>query len=160
MKYADIKNILYKSIEIQQIPDKWDESIPFFCKINKEDFVAFLYWTVSSTLLIKRLIGVNRNTGEIIVLEANDLSKLFGLSYGAIKPVIIDDYEKYFSAKMQYEKLFCKICDDCRTITKHGQETLLLFQQIVGTELFEQIFIKIAEEFISKLSQGGENGKR
>lgn len=41
MKYADIKNILYKSIEIQQIPDKWDESIPFFCKINKEDFVAF-----------------------------------------------------------------------------------------------------------------------
>lgn len=108
MKYADIKNILYKSIEIQQIPDKWDESIPFFCKINKEDFVAFLYWTVSSTLLIKRLIGVNRNTGEIIVLEANDLSKLFGLSYGAIKPVIIDDYEKYFSAKMQYEKLFAK----------------------------------------------------
>ena len=24
MKYADIKNILYKSIEIQQIPDKWE----------------------------------------------------------------------------------------------------------------------------------------
>lgn len=93
------------------------------------------------------------------MLEANDLSKLFGLSYGAIKPVIIDDYEKYFSAKMQYEN-FLQICDDCRTITKHGQETLLLFQQIVGTELFEQIFIKIAEEFISKLSQGGENGKR
>lgn len=160
MKYADIKNILYKSIEIQQIPDKWEESLPFFCKINKEDFVAFLYWTVSSSFLIKRLIGVNRNTGEIIVLEANDLSKMFGLSYEAIKPVIIRDYETYFTAKVQYEKLFCEICDDNRTITKYGQEALLLFQQIIGTELFEQIFVKIAEEFISKLSQGGQNGKR
>lgn len=160
MKYADIKNILYKSIEIQQIPDKWEESIPFFCKINKEDFVAFLYWTVSSSLLIKRLIGVNRNTGKIIVLEANDLSKLFGLSYGAINPVIISDYGKYFSAKLQYETLFGEICDDSRMLPIYGQEALLLFQQIIGTELFEQIFVKIADEFISKLSQGGQNGKR
>lgn len=57
-------------------------------------------------------------------------------------------------------KNFCEICDDNRTITKYGQEALLLFQQIIGTELFEQIFVKIAEEFISKLSQGGQNGKR
>lgn len=89
------------------------------------------------------------------MLEANDLSNLFGLSYGAIKPVIIGDYEKYFSAKVQYEKLFCEICDDSRMITQYGQEALLLFQQIIGIELFEQIFVKIAKEFISKLSQGG-----
>lgn len=160
MKYAEIKNILYKSTEIQQIPDKWDESIPFFCRINKEEFVAFLYWTVSGSLVIKRLIGVNRDTGKILVLEANELYELFGLSYETIEPVIINDYEKYFSAKVQYEKLFCEICDDSRMITKYGQEALLLFQQIIGTELFEQIFVKIAEEFISKLSQGGQNGKR
>lgn len=42
MKYADIKNILYKSIEIQQIPDKWMSLFRSFARLIKKISLLFV----------------------------------------------------------------------------------------------------------------------
>ena len=34
MEFSEVKTILYQSEEIQDIPDKWVESVPFRCEIN------------------------------------------------------------------------------------------------------------------------------
>lgn len=151
MKYSEIKNVLYNSTEIQQIPDKWEESIPFFCKINEEELVAFLYWNVSDSLTIKQFIGVNQKTGNVLQLKAEELSSLFGIPVEMIKPIAINDYTKYFSDKERYEKIFCEFCNSNNTFSKFGQEELSLLKEIVGTDLFERVFANLAKEYINSL---------
>lgn len=149
LKYSEIKNILYNSTEIQQIPDKWEESIPFFCKINDTEFVAFLYWRVSDTLTIKQLIGIDPRNGKVVKLSAEELHNLFEISVEKIKSVEINDYTKYFSDKDQYERIFCEFCNNRFSI--YGQEALPLFKKIVGTDLFDRVFVKLATEYLDRL---------
>lgn len=49
-----------QSEEIQLIPDKWGESVPFRCMVDSEEYDAFLYWNPSGKQAeLKRMIGVN-----------------------------------------------------------------------------------------------------
>lgn len=152
LKYSEIKTALYNSTEIQQIPDKWEESIPFFCKINEEELVAFLYWNVSDSLVIKQLIGINRKTGKVLQFKAKELSNIFGIPCESINPMVISDYEKYFLDKECYEKIFSEFCNSDNAFSTYGREAISLFKEIVGTDLFERVFANIAKEYISMLS--------
>ncbi len=152
LKYSEIRNVLYKSVEIQHIPDLWAESVPFFCRINNEETVAFLYWNSSVSLVIKQLIGINRETGEILKVDAEELSDMFGISLDPYSPIVITDCEKYYFSKDRYEDIFCELCNRDEAFSEFGQEALSLLKEIVGIELFESVFTNIADEYISRLS--------
>lgn len=152
LNYLEIKTALYNSTEIQQIPDKWEESIPFFCKIKEDNVVAFLYWSVSDYLTVKQMIGVNRESGKVIQLKRDELIELFSLDCDAIKPVEVRDYDEYFSNKERYENIFSGFCDDNRSFAKNKHEALNLLKSIVGVDLFENVFTFIATEYIKDLS--------
>lgn len=152
LKYSEIKTALYNSTEIQQIPDKWEESIPFFCNIKGENVVAFLYLNVSDYITVKQMIGVNQESGKVIQLKPDELIDLFSLDCGAIKPVEVRDYDKYFSDKELYETIFSGFCDDNRSFAQNKLEALNLLKSIVGIELFESVFAFIAAEYIKDLS--------
>lgn len=152
LKYSEIKTALYNSTEIQEIPDKWEESIPFFCKIKEENVVAFLYWSVSDHLTLRHMIGVNRESGKVIQLKHDELIELFSLGHDSIKPVEVRDYDKYFSDKERYEKIFSEYCDKNKTFSENKSETLNLLKSIVGIDLFENVFMFIAPEYIKELS--------
>jgi len=152
LKYSEIKTTLYNSTEIQKIPDKWEESIPFFCKIKEENVVAFLYWSVSDHLTLRHMIGVNRESGKVIQLKHDELIELLSLGSDPIKPVKVRDYDKYFSDKERYEKIFSEYCDGNKIFPENKSEALNLLKSIVGIDLFEKVFMFIAPEYIKELS--------
>lgn len=152
LNFAEIKTVLFNSKEIQNIPDKWEESIPFFCTINGKETVAFLYWNISDHLVIKQLIAINRNTKQIIVLKDTELTDTFGLRSLTYSPIVINDYDIYFSKKDRYEKVFSELCTSNKAFSEYGQEMLTLLKYIMGDELFTQVISLIASEYVAKLS--------
>ena len=80
MNYSEVKTLLYQSEEIQDIPDKWVESVPIRCETNGSEHIAFLYWNpVGTKAELKRLLGIRRDNGEIIVLNDAKLKTQYGL---------------------------------------------------------------------------------
>lgn len=152
LNFAEIKTVLFNSKEIQNIPDKWEESIPFFCTINGKETVAFLYWNISDHLVIKQLIAINQNTKQIIVLKDTELTDTFGLRSLTYSPIVINDYDIFFSKKDRYEKVFSELCDSNKAFSEYGQEMLALLKYIIGDELFTQVLSLIASEYVAKLS--------
>lgn len=152
LNFAEIKTVLFNSKEIQNIPDKWEESIPFFCTINGEETVAFLYWDISDCLAIKQLIAINQETKQTLLLKDTDLTDAFGLRSLTYNPIVINDYDIYFSRKERYEEIFSELCASNQAFPKYGQEMLALLKHIIGDELFTQVISLIASEYIAKLS--------
>lgn len=152
LNFAEIKTALFNSKEIQNIPDKWEESIPFFCTINGKETVAFLYWNISEHLVIKQLIAINQNTKQIIMLKDTELTDAFGLRSLTYSPIVINDYDIYFSKKDRYEKVFSGLCASNKAFSEYGQEMLTLLKYIMGDELFTQVISLIASEYVAKLS--------
>ncbi len=152
LNFAEIKTILFNSKEIQNIPDKWEESIPFFCTINGKETVAFLYWNISDKLVIKQLIAINQSTKQIIMLKDTELVDTFGLKSLTYSPVVINDYDMYFLKKSRYEKVFSELCVSNKAFFEYGQEILALLKYIMGDEFLTQVISLIAREYIAKLS--------
>ena len=125
LNFAEIKTVLFNSKEIQNIPDKWEESIPFFCTINGKETVAFLYWNISDHLVIKQLIAINQNTKQIIVLKDTELTDTFGLRSLTYSPIVINDYDIYFSKKIGMRKSFRNCVLQTRRFLNTGKKCWL-----------------------------------
>lgn len=152
MIFSEIKTLLYQSEEIQDIPDKWVESVPIRCEINGVEHIAFLYWNpVGTKAELKRLLGVNRENGKIIVLNDAELKTQYRLEQLTFSMPIIEDYNKYFRDKEEYEKLFERLCTLDAAFGENGKEAYMLLRNIIGDDLLDNLFAKIANSYISRL---------
>ena len=152
MEYSEVKTILYQSEEIQQIPDRWEESIPFRIKIGIDDYDAFLYWVFQNNqVTLKRLIGINRRTAAILTLDASELQNCFGLPTVTFTAKAIKDYNQYFLNKERYESLYAEICSTEEAINAVGKEEYTLLKEIVGDDLTFNLFEFIAKDYISSI---------
>ena len=155
MEFSEVKTILYQSEEIQDIPDKWVESVPFRCEINGSEYIAFLYWSAMDTkAVLKRLIGIHRDNGTIIVLNDAEMSVHYGLEQLTFSMPTIKDYDKFFRDKAEYEKLFDRLCTLDSAFGEIGKEEYALLRNIVGDDLLDNLFTKIANSYINKLRTG------
>lgn len=152
MKFPKVKTILYQSEEIQLIPDKWAESVPFRCELNGEEFDAFLYWNPSEEHVeLKRLIGIHRHNGNITVLNAPDLVECFGLQAVIFSIPSVEDYDEFFHNKDEYESLYAELCASEDAFKSIGSKAYGLLRNIYGNELVDNLFSKIAGNYINKL---------
>lgn len=155
MNYSEVKTLLYQSEEIQDIPDKWVESVPIRCETNGSEHIAFLYWNpVGTKAELKRLLGIRRDNGEIIVLNDAKLKTQYGLEQLTFSMPIIKDYNKYFRDKEEYEKLFERLCTLDAAFGENGKEAYTLLRTIVGDDLLNNLFAKIANSYINRLQAG------
>ena len=155
MNYPEVKTLLYQSGEIQDIPDKWVESVPFRCEINGSEHIGFLYWNpIGTKAELKRLLGINRDNGDIVVLNDTMLKTYCGLEQLTFSLPIIKDYNKYFHDKEEYEKLFDRICTLDAAFGENGKEAYALLRSIVGDDLLNNLFSKIANSYINRLQTG------
>lgn len=155
MIFSEIKTLLYKSEEIQDIPDKWVESVPIRCEISGSEHIAFLYWNpVGTKAELKKLLGIHRENGEIIVLNDAELKTQYGLEQLTFSVPIIEDYNKYFRDKEEYEKLFERLCTLDAAFGENGKEAYALLKSIVGDDLLNNLFSKIADSYINRLQAG------
>lgn len=155
MEYSDIKTILYQSEEIQLIPDKWGESVPFRCTVDGEEYDAFLYWNPSDRQAeLKRMIGVNSNNGTVVVFSAQDLVERFDLQKLVFQIPPIEDYDVYFTDKDRYEELYAELCSSENAYKKIGKEEYLLLSKLVGNDLLSNLFFIIAGNYVNKLQSG------
>lgn len=155
MKYPEIKTILYQSEEIQLIPDKWGESVPFRCMIDGEEYDAFLYWNPSDRHVeLKRMIGVNSNNGAVVVFSAQDLVDRFDLQTLVFQIPSIEDYDAYFAEKDKYEELYAKLCSSENAYKEIGKEEYSLLSKLVGNDLLSNLFFRIAGSYVNKLQSG------
>lgn len=152
MNFYETKNILYNSDAIKEIPDKWEESVPFICKINDEDMDSFLYWNTAKNLELKQLIGINKKSGEVIVLSKDELIIKFGLTSVVFAPIKVNNYDEYLSKKDRYIEIYEKLCNSEDDILKYGQEEHCLLKAIVGEELYNNVFSVIAKDYIERLT--------
>lgn len=155
MNYSEVKTLLYQSEEIQDIPDKWVESVPIRCEANGSEHIAFIYWNpVGTKAELKRLLGIRRDNGEIIVLNDAKLETQYGLEQLTFSMPIIKDYNKYFHDKEEYEKLFERLCTLDAAFGENGKEAYTLLRTIVGDDLLNNLFAKIANSYINRLQTG------
>ena len=152
MTFSEVKTILYNSNEITNIPDKWEESIPFVSVVNGKEMDSFLYWNTCEKLEIKMMIGIDKNTGEICAFGKEKIREIFDMPSLSFSPKIINDYDDYFSAKRRYEEIYESLCLSKDNYETFGFEALDLFKKIVGQELFDNLFSIIAKEYLDKLS--------
>lgn len=152
MNFYETKSILYNSDAIKEIPDKWEESVPFICKINDEDMDSFLYWNTAKNLELKQLIGINKKSGEVIVLSKDELIIKFGLTSVVFAPIKVNNYDEYLSKKDRYIEIYEKLCNSEDDFLKYGQEEHCLLKAIVGEELYNNVFSVIAKDYIERLT--------
>ena len=152
MKFSEIKTILYNSDEIKNIPDRWEESIPFISFINGKEVDAFLYWNTCERLEIKLMIGIDKGTGELFSLDKEKIKEIFSVTSLSFSPITIEDYDVYFSDKQRYETLFEGLCLSNDNYALYGAEEYNLLKKIVGQELFDGFFSIVAKDYLSKLS--------
>lgn len=157
MNYITAKTNLYNSVEIQNIPDKWQESIPFLCYINGVPADAFLYWNTGKETEIKRMIYVSRKDGCVQAIQNNELLDIFGLTSVKCKNCTVSNYDLLFSQIKRYEKLYAELYDEltCGFIKNKsaGKECYELMKDIFGVPMFEQIIKLIAKEYIRLLNK-------
>lgn len=154
MEFSEVKTILYQSEEIQLIPDKWGESVPFRCVVGDNEYDAFLYWNPTGKQVeLKRMIGVCRGNGSVVVLNVSDLVEKFNLQRLIYQIPYIEDYDRYFSNKERYEVLYAKLCSSEDAYYKVGKEEYGLFEKLVGDDLFFNLFPIIAGDFIRRLQE-------
>ena len=152
MKYSEIKTILYNSEAITNIPDRWEESIPFVSVVNGKEMDTFLYWNTCKMLEIKLMIAIDKITGALCVFNKDNIREIYPSLSLIFSPIIINDYDEYFSAKRIYEELYEKMCLSKDNYEKFGAEALYLFKKILGKDLFENFFSIIAKEYIDELT--------
>ena len=152
MKFSEVKTILYNSDEITNIPDKWEESIPFVSVVNGKEMDTFLYWNTCEKLEIKLMIGIDKNTGELCSFDKDRIRETFNIPSLSFSPIIIKDYDEYFSAKRRYEEIYEIFCISKNNYTQFGIEALNLIKLMIGQEVFENVVAVIAKEFITDLS--------
>lgn len=152
MKFSEVKTILYNSEEITNIPDKWEESIPFVSVVNGKAMDTFLYWNTCEKLEIKLMIGIVKDTGDICVFDNEGIEEIFNTTSLSFSPIIIKDYDDYFSDKRRYEEIYERLCLSKDNYASFGSEALGLFKKIVGQELFDNLFSVIAKEYFDELS--------
>lgn len=151
MKYSEVKNILYNSEEITNIPDKWEESIPFMCIVNEKEMHTFLYWNTCKKLEIKLMIGIDKKTGQVYSFDKEKINQLFNVQTFSFLPIIIEDYDNYFSDKYRYEEIYETFCLSKDNYAQFGSEEYNLFKRIVGKELFDNFFSIVAREYLIDL---------
>lgn len=152
MNFYETKSILYNSDAIKEIPDKWEESVPFICKINDEDMDSFLYWNTAKNLELKQLIGINKKSGEVIVLSKDELIIKFGLTSVVFAPIKVNNYDEYLSKKDRYIEIYEKLCNSEDDFLKYVQEEHCLLKAMVGEELYNNVFSVIAKDYIERLT--------
>lgn len=152
MTFSEVKTILYNSNEITNIPDKWEESIPFVSVVNGKEMDSFLYWNTCEKLEIKLMIGIVKDTGELCAFDRERIKEIFNTTSLSFSAIIINDYDDYFSAKRRYEEIYECLCLSKDNYASFGSETLGLFKKIVGQELFDKLFSIIAKEYLDELS--------
>lgn len=151
MKYLEVKTILYNSEEITNIPDKWEESIPFMCIVNKKEMDTFLYWNTCEKLEIKLMIGIDKKTGQVYSFDKEKINHMFNVQTFSFLPIIIEDYDNYFSDKYRYEEIYETFSLSKDNYAQFGSEEYNLFKRIVGKELFDNFFSIVAKEYLSNL---------
>lgn len=152
MKFSEVKTILYNSEEITNIPDKWEESIPFVSVVKGKEMDSFLYWNTCEKLEIKLMIGIIKDTGELCVFDREKIKEIFNTRSLSFPAITINDYDEYFKAKRRYEEIYECLCLSKENYALLGSETLGLFKKIVGQELYDNLFSIIAKEFFDELS--------
>ncbi len=155
MNFSKMKNILYNSVEIANIPDRWTESLPMYLCLEGEPFDAFLYYLESDKFYVKGLIAISRRTDEVKFIEANDFMEKFGLEEKIFEKRQILDYSKYFENCTKYEKLYSEIYDFITAPEQldsvYAKECFELFEEIVGNNLFVKLYSVIAKDYIDIL---------
>lgn len=155
MEFSEVKTILYQSEEIQLIPDKWGESVPFRCVIGDNEYDAFLYWNPTDKQVeLKRMIGVCRKNGSVAVFNVPELAENFSLQRLVYQIPFIEDYDRYFSDKERYEVLYAELCSSEDAFHKVGKEEYALLKRLVGDDLLSNLFSIIAGDFLRKLQTG------
>ena len=104
--------------------------------------------------VLKRLIGIHRENGTIIVLNDAELRAHYGLDQLTFSMPAIKDYDKFFRDKAEYEKLFDRLCTLDSAFGEIGKEEYALLRNIVGDDLLDNLFTKIANSYINKLRTG------
>jgi len=89
MKYSEIKTILYNSEAITNIPDRWEESIPFVSVVNGKEMDTFLYWNTCKMLEIKLMIAIDKITGELCVFNKDNIREIYPSLSLIFSPIII-----------------------------------------------------------------------
>jgi len=152
MEYSKVKDILYQSEAIQDIPDKWEESIPFKCVIQGKRYDSFLYWTtVSNQAEIKRMICIDCETGDINTFNVNEIIECFSLHDLKFNVIIISDYDKYFRAKEEYDNFYSAVCGNNMEHIDYSKG-LVLIKTILGDNCIKKILSVIAKDYIGMLS--------
>ena len=152
MKFSEIKTILYNSEEIKNIPDRWEESIPFISVVNGKEMDAFLYWNTCERLEIKLMIGIDKETGELFSFDKEKIKEIFGVPSLSFSPITVEDYDVYFLDKQRYETIFDNLCLSNDNYAQYGTEEYNLLKKIVGQELFDSFFSIVAKDYLSNLS--------
>lgn len=156
MEYSKIKDALYQSEEILNIPDKWEESIPFKCSIQGREYDSFLYWIISSNQAeIKRMICIECETGNIRIINPEEMLEYFGISNLRFNVAPINDYDIYFRAKEEYDLFYSSLCQK-RTTQIDYSKGLVLIKTILGDDCIQKILSVIAPRYINDLSSVGQ----
>ena len=157
MKYCDIKQALYNSDVMEELPDSWKISVPFLCRIKKNTYDAFACTVERENARLMKLLLVDSMTGKVDTLEPEEVVDLFGLDTLSCPAEPIGDYDRYLADKDQYEQLYDEnhsdlirdIPIDNATAAKIGK----LLVQSVGKVLFQKVVSKVADQFLNQLSQ-------
>ncbi len=152
MDYFKVKDALYRSKAIQDIPDKWEESIPFKCLIRGRKYDSFLYWiTTSNQAEIKRMICIDCETGTIKTLGVNEIVDSFGIFTLKFDVIQNFDYDTYFRAKEEYDDFYSSVCGD-NVENMDYSKGLALIKIILGDDCIQNVLSVIAKDYINELS--------
>lgn len=154
MEYSKVKDALYQSEAIQDIPDKWEKSIPFKCSIQGKTYDSFLYWIASSNQAeIKRMICIDCETGVIRTFSPDEIVECFGISNLIFNVIPITDYDTYFRAKEEYDIFYSSLCGNIAEQIDYSKG-LVLIKTILGEDCLNKIMSVLAIKYISDLSSG------
>lgn len=103
MKYIEAKQYLYNSEEIANIPDRWQNSLPFICVIDNQIYDAIFYYTNTRTFDIHRMLLINVNDGSILTLDKNELQDKYDISQRDCFIKSPKDYDNHFKDLDSYE---------------------------------------------------------
>lgn len=157
MKYSDIKQALYNSEAMENVPDGWHISVPFLCRIRKNTYDAFACTVERENARLMKLLLVDSVTGKVDTMEPQEIAQTFGLETLTCEADRIENYERYLADVDRYEALYDENHSDLiRDLPVENTSALELGELLVksvGKIFFQRIIARIADDFLNRLSK-------
>lgn len=157
MNYSDIKQALYRSEAMENVADGWHISVPFLCRLGGKTYDTFACTVERENARLVKLLMVDSMTGKVDSMEPQKALEVFGLDTLTCEADSIEDYDQYLDAVERYEMLYeenhSDLIRDLPVENVVAQELAKLLVQSVGKILFQRIVVRIADDFLNRLTK-------